>query len=358
MKSLIIFVCLIFFIITDNSAQDLEAVKNSNLPYQFWVHYPEGYKDNPKKKYPLLMYLHGRSIQGNNLEMVKKYGVIYETLRGLKIDFIVIAPQCQNGWDNTKLLKILDYAENTYRVDKNRVYLTGMSMGGYGAWYFAGAHPDRFAAVAPVCGGGKLSDAQNLKKLPHWVHHGVLDKPVPIAESEKMVKAIRAAGNKNVEFSVYKNWGHSELVAVFADKNLYKWFLKHTINGKFDEEHFVENIKATQNDKKNEVAKKELNTLPTQNTSQRRELKPVISTSTHKKNNVDNSNSQSKEKDKYIKFEEPDGSEKKSETKTKGGSQRPTLVQRKPENKSPKMKEKLENTMDKIKDWDGWNRFR
>jgi predicted peptidase len=227
MKNLLFVLTLFLFLKTN--AQHIEAVKNAGLAYQYLVHYPPGYKENPDKKYPLLIFLHGRSLSGTNLEMLKNYGVIYEILRGLKIDFIVVAPQCQNGWENSKLVQVLDYAEKTYRVDKSRVYLTGMSMGGYGAWYFAGQYPNRFAAVAPVCGGGKLSDAQNLKKLPHWVHHGVKDIPVPFSESEKMVNAIRAAGNKNVEFSVYPDWGHSELHVVFSKKELYDWLLKYTL---------------------------------------------------------------------------------------------------------------------------------
>lgn len=235
MRYNILLAILLFIFAKTGIAQQIETVKNPKLPYHFLVHYPEGYKDNPKKKYPLILSLHGRSLQGNDVEKVKSYGVIYETLRGLKIDFIVVAPQCQSGWDNAKLIQILDYAESTYQVDKSRVYLTGMSMGGYGAWHLAGAYPTRFAAVAPVCGGGKVSDAENLKALPHWVFHGAKDIPVPITESEKMVKAIRAAGNKQVEFTVYKDWGHSELAVVFSKKELYSWFLKYKKGDEFIE---------------------------------------------------------------------------------------------------------------------------
>jgi predicted peptidase len=223
-----IFLVLAIFATTLLNAQQIESVKNPNLPYQFLVHYPQGYKENPTKKYPLLLFLHGRSLSGTDLDKLKYYGVISEIQRGLKLDFIVVAPQCQNGWDNTKLIKILDFAEQSYKVDKSKIYLTGMSMGGYGAWYLAGQYPQRFAAVAPVCGGGKISDAKNLKDLPHWVHHGVKDIPVPFSESENMVNAIRAAGNKNVEFTAYKDWGHSELYIVFSKKELYEWFLKFT----------------------------------------------------------------------------------------------------------------------------------
>jgi len=234
MHRILFFIILGILLKSPISAQ-VEAVKNNKLPYHYLVYYPDGYKDNPKKKYPLVMFLHGRSIQGRDLEMVKRYGVIYEILRGLKIDFVVIAPQCQSGWNSDKLIEVLDHAEKTYRIDKKKVYLTGMSMGGYGAWYLAGAYPDRFAACAPVAGGGKVSDAKNLKSLPLWVFHGVKDKPVPVEESRKMVKAIRAEGNKQVSYTERKDWDHGAAVHVFAMPELYKWFLKFERGGVIEE---------------------------------------------------------------------------------------------------------------------------
>lgn len=223
-----IFVCLLmmFFLPNWGFAQ-IEEVKDKSINYEYLIYYPEGYKKDKQKKYPLLMYLHGRSIRGRDLEKVKSYGVIYEIIRGLKIDFIVVAPQCQTHWENDKLIEVLDHAEKNYRVDKRKVYLTGMSMGGYGAWYLAGGHPDRFAAVAPVAGGGKLSDIEDLKSMPHWVFHGVQDKPVPVEESRKMVKALKKAGNKKVKYSEYKNWDHGDAIAAFAMDELYEWFLTY-----------------------------------------------------------------------------------------------------------------------------------
>jgi hypothetical protein len=229
-KNIFIFVILSFLMLLKISAQKIEAVKNPELPYQFWIHYPEGYEENPVKKYPFILFLHGRSLSGTDLEKVKKYGIIYEILRGMKLEFVVIAPQCQNGWENKKLIQILDFAEKNYRIDKSKIYLTGMSMGGYGSWYLAGEYPGRFAAVSPVCGGGKISDANNLKSLPHWVFHGAKDNAVPIAESEKMVAAIKAAGNKRVEFTVYQDQGH-DLHGIFRNRALYDWFLKYTRSG-------------------------------------------------------------------------------------------------------------------------------
>jgi hypothetical protein len=230
MRIIFILPILLILISSKVAAQRIDAVKNADLPYQFWIHYPEGYNENPTKKFPFILSLHGRSLSGTDLEKVKNYGIIYEILRGMKLEFVVVAPQCQNGWDNKKLIQILDYAEKNYRIDKSRIYLTGMSMGGYGAWLLAGEYPGRFAAVSPVCGGGRTSDANNLKSLPQWVFHGAKDNAVPISESEKMVSAIKAAGNKKIEFTVYKDLGH-DLTGVFRNRALYDWFLKYTIEG-------------------------------------------------------------------------------------------------------------------------------
>jgi predicted esterase len=205
------------------------AVKKSNLPYEFLVYTPEDYKKDTTRRYPMILFLHGRSLSGKNIEMVKRYGIIYEILRGQKMDFVVIAPQCQAGWNSNKLIEVLDYAQKTYRVDTCRTYLTGMSMGGYGAWILAGDYPKRFAAVAPVCGGGYTKHASSLVNMPTWVFHGALDKAVPISESQKMVDAIKAKKGKVIKFTIYKNDGHSELVKVFRMKELYQWFMKHEL---------------------------------------------------------------------------------------------------------------------------------
>lgn len=206
------------------------AVKKADLPYEFLVYTPEDYKKDSTKKYPMILFLHGRSLSGKNIEMVKRYGIIYEILRGQKMDFIVVAPQCQAGWNSDKLIQILDYAQKNYRVDTCRTYLTGMSMGGYGAWMLAGDYPKRFAAVAPVCGGGNTNHAKSLVNMPTWVFHGAKDKAVPISESQKMVNAIKAQKGKQIQFTIYKNDGHSELVKVFRMDELYQWFLKHEIH--------------------------------------------------------------------------------------------------------------------------------
>ena len=213
-----------------NAKANVKTVYNKNLPYNYLVYFPEGYEQS-NKKYPMILSLHGRSLTGTNLEKVKSYGVIYEAIRGKKLDFVVVSPQTPgNGWDSKKLIQLLDHVQSQYRVDTCRTYVTGMSMGGYGAWHVAGDYPHRFAAVAPICGGGNPKHAENLCNFPTWVFHGARDRAVPITESSKMVNAIKAKkGDKNLKFTIYQQYGHSELAHVFNLNELYDWFLQFEI---------------------------------------------------------------------------------------------------------------------------------
>ena len=238
----LVFFCFLVFFLSGLEAQprtlkysvadpkakaNVQAVYNRNLPYNYLVYYPEDYFERPDKKYPFLLFLHGRSLTGNNLEMIKRYGVIYEALRGRKLPFVVVAPQSRGGgWDSHKLMQVVNYAQSKYRVDTCRSYVTGMSMGGYGAWHLAGDYPHRFAAVAPVCGGGNPKQAKNLVDMPTWVFHGAKDRAVPISESTKMVDALVALKSSSVKFTIYKQYGHSELAHVYNLDELYEWFLK------------------------------------------------------------------------------------------------------------------------------------
>jgi predicted peptidase len=206
---------------------NVQSVYHKGLAYNYLVYYPDDYFTDTTKTYPFLLFLHGRSLTGNNLEMIKSYGVIYEAIRGRKLPFVVVAPQSRGGgWDSHKLMDLVRYAQSKYRVDSCRTYVTGMSMGGYGAWHLAGDYPDKFAAVAPVCGGGNPKHASNLVNVPTWVFHGSKDRAVPISESTKMVDAILAKNGNKIKFTVYKQYGHSELAHVYNLDELYDWFLK------------------------------------------------------------------------------------------------------------------------------------
>ena len=114
----------------------------------------------------------------------------------------------------------------TYDIDQDRVYLTGLSMGGYGTWALASKYPDRFAAIAPICGGGTMIMALGLKDMPVWAFHGAKDQVVPLAESERMVETINARGG-NAKLTVYPEAGHDSWTKSYDNQELYDWLLSH-----------------------------------------------------------------------------------------------------------------------------------
>lgn len=197
--------------------------------YDFIVNLPDGY-EQAKDTLPLLIFLHGKSLSGSNLEVVKRYGVIDAIERKRKIPAVVIAPQCPRGssWNPDKLLNVLNYIQKTYRYDTNRVYLTGMSMGGYGVFNFAGKYPEKFAAAFALCGGGNPKDACRLSTIPLWVGHGQRDVAVRHSESVKMVEAIRACENKGslLRFSSYPDLDHGDMAQVFHMDEHYRWLFQ------------------------------------------------------------------------------------------------------------------------------------
>jgi predicted peptidase len=156
---------------------------------------------------------------------------------------VIVSPQCpENGWWSSELQidilnALLDDVAAKYRIDKQRIYVTGSSMGGIGTWYLAAAYPDRFAAIAPICGGGDPKDAPKISHLPTWVFHGESDKTVSISESEKMVNALEECGCR-IKFTTYPNTGHDSWTVTYQNPELYEWFLKHT---RLDNERYKTN---------------------------------------------------------------------------------------------------------------------
>ena len=151
--------------------------------------------------------------------------------------FILLSPQCPCGqvWDDATLLALLDYVIARFRIDTRRVYLTGLSMGGYGTWSLGLKHPERFAAIAPVCGGGTFADVllanphqgRAQRSLAVWAFHGANDPVVPPAESKAMVAALNQAGCRSVTLTLYPNTGHDSYTRTYCNPKLYAWFLSH-----------------------------------------------------------------------------------------------------------------------------------
>jgi predicted peptidase len=204
---------------------------------QYLLFLPQGYGTPKSKRWPLIFFLHGAGERGTNLTWVTKHGPPKLVRDQPDFPFILVSPQCPAGqrWDSDVLLGLLDDVLQRYRVDRRRVYLTGLSMGGYGAWNLGLAYPERFAALAPICGGGDplallLAEPRRvsaLKSLPVWVFHGAKDPVVLLSESQRMVDALRQFGAREVEFTVYPEAGHDSWTETYASPRLYEWFLRH-----------------------------------------------------------------------------------------------------------------------------------
>lgn len=192
---------------------------------KYLLYLPEGYEKS-ETDWPLLLFLHGAGESGENLAKVKAHG-LPKIVEKRAIPFIAVSPQSPGrGWDPVALNALLDEIIANHRVDRDRIYLTGLSMGGFGTWSLAAAHPERFAAIAPICGGGNLRDARRLKGLPIWVFHGAKDEVIPLSRSEDMVKAVKEAGG-DVKFTIYPDVGHDSWTMTYENPELYDWLLAH-----------------------------------------------------------------------------------------------------------------------------------
>jgi len=214
---------------------EVQITKTVRLNYLLFL--PQGYGTTPGEEWPLILFLHGAGERGDDLELVKKHGIAKVVERQKDFPFVALSPQCPEDarwWTETEieaLNALLDEIVNRYAVDADRVYLTGLSMGGYGTWHLAEAYPHRFAAIAPICGGGLWSSGFPdkvcvLKHVPVWAFHGAKDPAVPLKESEKMVEALKGCGG-NVRFTVYPDADHDAWTETYDNPELYDWFLRH-----------------------------------------------------------------------------------------------------------------------------------
>jgi len=214
--------------------QVFEETITKTLSCKYLLFLPEGYGEK-KQGWPMILFLHGAGERGSDLRKVKKHGPPKIVEKRKDFPFIVVSPQCpQDDWWTEKaevLIHLLDDIVSRYDVDTDRIYLTGLSMGGYGTWSLASAYPERFAATAPICGGGKRFMAHKLKDVPVWAFHGAKDNVVPLEESEEMVNAIKARGG-NAKLTVYPDAGHDSWTETYNNEALYDWFLKHRKAGK------------------------------------------------------------------------------------------------------------------------------
>lgn len=210
-------------------SQTFEKEITKTLSCNYLLFLPEDYGQK-KQRWPLIMFLHGAGERGSDLNKVKVHGPPKIVENRKDFPFIVVSPQCpEDDWWTGKvevLINLLDDIVARYKVDTERIYLTGLSMGGFGTWSLASEYPERFAAIAPICGGGNRIMALRLKDIPVWVFHGAKDKTVPLKESEEMVNAIRNRGG-NAKFTIYPDAGHDSWTETYNNQKLYDWFLEH-----------------------------------------------------------------------------------------------------------------------------------
>lgn len=205
--------------------------KDKSQGYDYLLYKPSS---KPSKgKWPLLVFLHGRGERGSNLNLVKKHGPA-KIVESKDLPFVIASPQCPRSdlwWKPEIVTGLVDDLLQKHPIDPDRVYLTGLSQGGFGTWATAARFPDKFAAVAPICGGGKPEWAKKYRTLPIWNFHGDADKVVPVRLSRVMVEAVKKAGGK-ITHTEYPGVGHDSWSKTYRNPKLYEWFLSHSQKGK------------------------------------------------------------------------------------------------------------------------------
>lgn len=194
--------------------------------YSYLLSKPEGYEAEPKKKWPLIIFLHGSGERGSDLEQLKKHGPPKLIAAGQKFPAVIASLQCPANdlWNPHGIKAITDHLIKTEHIDPSRVYLTGLSMGGFGTWETAFEYPDTFAAIAPICGGAGVRwvTASRLKTMPAWIFHGDKDGAVPVENSHKIHDALQKLGAP-VKLTIYPGIGHDSWTATYDNPEFWTW---------------------------------------------------------------------------------------------------------------------------------------
>ncbi len=236
MKSFFIIIIFLTISILSYPQEEKQTIHNFKkelkvtLSTNYLLYLPKDYFENDST-YPLVLFLHGAGERGTDIEKVKTHGIPKLIDQGKEFPFIVVSPQCPENtfWNVDMLIELLDEIQTEYRVDTNRIYVTGLSMGGNGTWSIAIAQPNRFAAIAPVCGWSVPFLACTIKHLPIWVFHGAKDKVVPIVFSEMMVERLKTCSS-DVKFTVYPDATHDAWTETYNNEELYKWLLEQSLD--------------------------------------------------------------------------------------------------------------------------------
>lgn len=210
----------------EQKPQSFEGEVSLKVGYSYLLTLPDGYEADTSKKWPLLVFLHGAGERGSDLELLKKHGPPKLIAAGKKFEAIVVCPQVplKSIWNEHGVKGLVDEISRTHRVDASRIYLTGISMGGFGTWDTALAYPDTFAAIAPICGGAGVGFvmAERIKDLPCWIFHGDADKAVTVDFSTKMHGALQKAGSQ-AKLTIYPGVGHDSWTQTYDNPEFWTW---------------------------------------------------------------------------------------------------------------------------------------
>ncbi|MCM1484408.1 MAG: prolyl oligopeptidase family serine peptidase, partial [Muribaculaceae bacterium] len=204
--------------------------------YNFWLYTPDASLDDEVEAKPLIIFLHGASLCGNDLNRVRRYGTIDAIEKGRKLDAYVIAPQNPGGsWNPQRIMNVVDYVTDNHNVDYDRIYVMGMSLGGYGTIDLTASYPDRIAAAMAFCGGGTVNDLSGLNDVPLWIVHGTADRAVNVSQSDRVAQALHSAAGGDAPRLIYDRipgMNHSQPARLFYLQESYDWLLGHTLKDK------------------------------------------------------------------------------------------------------------------------------
>ena len=231
------------------------TVKVSGIAYRYQVFVPADF--SKKKSWPVILFLHGSGERGSDGLIQTDVGIAHAIrLHSSRFPFVVVIPQCQEGkiWGDSDMqiqaLAALQESIKEFHGDRHRVYLTGLSMGGFGTWELAARNPGRFAALVPICSGVRpLKDWPQLRvtrvgdpripdpyaeivhrigSTPVWIFHGDADDAVPVTEARSMADALKAA-NANFKYTEYPGVGHNSWDSAYAEPDLVPWLLAQSL---------------------------------------------------------------------------------------------------------------------------------
>lgn len=229
MKKLLFLILMLFTLPLTSKAQLMACRGFIEDGYDFWLYLPDNYEK--AEEVPLVMFLHGKSLSGDSLEMVLRYGCIDALFRGRRIDAIVAAPQTpEEPWDPEKVMNLYNWIDNHYKVDTNRFYVLGMSMGGWGTLNVASKYPHKIAAAMAMCGGLPHNDLCGLTTLPLWIIHGTADELTPVSCSDRVVDSMRSCGDTTrLIYDRLKGENHGRLARIFYLRQTYEWLFSHSL---------------------------------------------------------------------------------------------------------------------------------